>query len=83
MKRLFCISLGIVLVGCSASDKYDFDLSCERGKFKWLEKPEEITYACIHPFFNVLCVSNTVKYIDDERYCTTFDGKSVRIEIVD
>lgn len=75
---IFCI---LILAGCSVPAEYDFDLSCSRENFKWDEGIEEITYACTSPFFNLLCVSKTVKYVEDERFCTTHDGKSVRIQI--
>lgn len=83
MKRLFSTLILILLSGCSASTEYDFDLSCPKEKFKWDERSnKDIVFACTSPkFFNVLCESNTVTYVDTVRYCTTHDGKSVRILI--
>lgn len=84
MKRLLCISLGIVLAGCSASAKYDFDLSCPRDNFKNARGDGETTFACTAPnFFNVLCVANTITYIGSDVHCTTHDEKSVRIQVQD
>lgn len=83
MTRCVLIILGIVaLAGCSANASYDFDLKCSSENLKTYDGEAEITFGCIGPkFFNVLCVANTVTYVGSDRFCTTHDGKSVRIQM--
>jgi hypothetical protein len=82
MKYLFVIFSLLILSGCSASAKYDFDLSCPTDNIKISAGDGETTYGCTEKYFNVLCVANTVTYIGSDLYCTTHDKKSVRIRLI-
>ncbi|MEK7122540.1 MAG: hypothetical protein AAB855_01655 [Patescibacteria group bacterium] len=86
--RLRSIGIALLLlVGCAASAKYDFDWECPRSEFfedsdrgdtGWL-------LACGSPDFVIQCDAKSLQMVgtaageEKERYCTTFDGKSVRI----
>ncbi len=83
MRNFILLSVAIVsLAGCSASAKYDFDLSCPTDNIKISAGDGETTYGCTEKYFNVLCVANTVTYIGSDLYCTTHDKKSVRIHLI-
>lgn len=82
MRYIPLLFIASILVGCTASAKYDFDLTCPRDNFANAKGDGDTTYACTGPkFFNLVCVDNTIAYIDSVQYCTTHDGKSVRIRL--
>ncbi len=87
-----CVFIGsLLLIGCT-STSYDIDLKCKNGRtdagnpyfrvdaFSRDRKTETLT--CYWgEYFKVKCASNTSRRIDDEYFCTTHDGKSVRVQL--
>gem|GEM_PF-6196679 len=88
---LFCIPL--LLTGCSAAT-YDIDVECWSGYtdnanpyFRaddFSVDGNTITLACFAiNSFEIQCESETYQIIEDERLCTTRDGKSVRVTLIE
>lgn len=90
MRVLPFLLLSIILLGCSASAKYDIDAECwndikVEGELyhSLMESRTETTttYACFKPkSFTIQCNTQTLQKIDDVILCTTHDEQLVRIQ---
>lgn len=83
MRRTFLAFVVLVLAGCSASAKYDIDVSCKRNYLTANHDEKISVYGCGTPYFQIQCDVDTVQSFEELRLCTTHDGKSVRIKIID
>jgi hypothetical protein len=73
----------VVLIGCSASAKYDIDVSCKRDWLTANTGETTAVYGCTSPYFQIQCNAKTVQSFEGKRLCTTHDDKTVRIIIID
>ena len=82
--QFLCLSI-LILAGCSAATKYDIDEACPAQNFDIYTADSEISqFLCMgkeESQFNIRCGAETVNKIKNVFYCTTQDGKSVRILI--
>lgn len=85
--RKAIIIIGLLLAGCSASAKYDLNIACSPTTLDSidLDNGETRKIFCSSPqtgYSEVRCVKKTLQEVAGYRYCTTHDGKSVRIKIL-
>lgn len=86
---LLTICLGTILAGCSASTKYDIDVSCPKALFDGEETIDRVTrnFWCDlgrgKDYFDIRCERESVQIVANTYFCSTHDGKSVRIKVVD
>ena len=91
MRYMFLFTAFIILVGCSTNISYDIDTECRRDNYNegfGKEKVDGVVMlTCLNEVpiedvtFNIQCKSDTLNVADSEVFCTTMDGKSVRINL--
>ncbi len=87
MKYSLSILFGLLLAGCYASAKYDIDVSCEMNQYSpYIQGDDNETqiFSCglAGKDFFIRCDKHTIQEVDGSLFCTTHDGKSVRIRII-
>lgn len=84
MRYLFLFAVLISLASCTT---YDFDIVCEPTTIDSMEldNGETRKFFCGNArqeYSEVRCVTKTIQQQGEYRYCTTHDGKSVRIRFL-
>lgn len=89
-KAFYMIGL-LALVGCATTQaQYDIDVECmdEPGKFYYdfgVHDEQTRTIMCLKGgefTFSIQCDRKTFHELENLRYCTTHDGKSVRVTLL-
>lgn len=84
--RLLSILFLFALVGCSASAKYDIDVKCPMKNLDSVSQQGVQAFICSGIIgegfsdFMIQCDSKAVQSVGDDWFCSTTDGKSVRIK---
>lgn len=80
--------VAIFLTSCSAAMQYDIDVSCNKNQFyPYIAGDDEQTqiFSCNEfgdsPFF-IRCNKHTIQEIEQSFFCTTHDGKKVKIKVL-
>ncbi|MDD5469902.1 MAG: hypothetical protein PHO92_03865 [Candidatus Peribacteraceae bacterium] len=87
MRHFLPLLFVVSLAGCSASAKYDIDVECVRGypyfeDNSFLNDDKTTVLVCYAPvYFEIKCKPETLQEVGDERFCSTHDGKSVRVNL--
>ena len=79
----FVACIPLLLIGCN-TQRYDLEVECWRNPVTGIGKSNHgktTKFECYAPkFFKISCRSDTVQNINFDYFCSTADGKSVRIE---
>jgi hypothetical protein len=96
MRKICFAFLALALAGCSSSVHYDFDMTCKSQATVEVPVPFKVTdinadtkqLSCsgVDGAFEIQCEASTLQKTFDANgsfyYCTTKDGKSVRVKVI-